>query len=188
MGASIQAVQEAQIAAELEVIDFILTYGMEEVRKKKGKKTVTSYQLRNLDFDMKKSISDPSNPGRVVEHTMNVSAPLLSIIQPPSLVIEEANIDVSLDVMLEKENKSKSKLNASKSTSADFFAIAKPNIRLRGQVGRGTANSSFRNKGKVQVSLKLRSAKDQMGTSRFLRIISEGLKTKIDETDLKKNG
>ena len=179
----IRAIQEAQIAAEREVMDFILTYGMEEVQQKVGQKTITVYQLRTLEFDMKKAVSDPASPGRTVENTMKVTAPLLSIIQPPSLRIDEATIDLALDVSISKE----SFPNASKSKVAQKKAALLPGIRtsavLKGVVGNGAVSRSFRTKGRLNVSLKLRSSQDDEQQSRLTRIVSEGLATHIELSD-----
>lgn len=179
----IRAIQEAQIAAEREVMEFILTYGMEEVKKKTGSNFVTSYRLRNLEFDMKKAVSDPANPGRTVENTMKVTAPLLSIIQPPSLLIDEATIDLALDVSIENETAQKPSKSIAATKKAALLPGGRRQAVLKGSVGNGSVSRSFRSKGRLNVSLKLRSSQDDEQQSRLSRIVSEGLATHIEVSD-----
>lgn len=183
LGGPIRAIQEAQIAADREVMEFILTYGMEEVTTQVGQKAITSYRLRNLEFDMKKAVSDPASPGRTVENTMKVTAPLLSIIQPPSLRIDEATIDLALDVSISKEVLPKASTSKAALKKTVLLPGARTNAVLKGSVGNGAVSRSFRTKGRLNISLKLRSSQDDEQQSRLTRIISEGLATHIEISD-----
>lgn len=179
----IRAIQEAQIAAEREVMDFILTYGMEEVETKSGQKTTTHYHLRNLEFEMKKAVPDPASPGRTVEHSMQVTAPLLSIIQPPSLRIDEATIDLALDVSISQSDQAKTSTAKNALKKATILPGIRANTVLKGSVGNGAISRSFRSKGRLNVSLKLRSSQDDDQQTRLTRIVSEGLATHIELPD-----
>lgn len=182
LGAPVRAIQQAQIEAEREFVQFMLDYGMEETSKKVGNKTVKGLKLREFEFGMTRSLPDVTNPGQVIDHESKVRAPLLSIIQMPAVGIDEATIDLNLDVEYDREETEKSGGNTAtagpRAAVLPSRAVRTPVIK--GSIGNGTISKNFRTQGKLAVSLKLRSTHDDDLHGRLSRLIGEGLSTGID--------
>lgn len=186
LGAPIRAIQQAQIEAEREFVEFMLEYGMEAVSKKVGNKQVQSLKLREFEFGMTRSLPDPTSPGAVIEHEAKVRAPLLSIIQMPAIGIEEATINLNLDVSYDREETEKRGARAAASVREGVLptkAIRTPVVK--GAIGNRTISRNFRTEGKLEVSLKLRSTHDDDLHGRLSRLIGEGLSTAIDVPETK---
>jgi hypothetical protein len=118
-----------------------------------------------------------------------VRAPLLSIIQMPAVGIEEATIDLDLDVEYDREETQKAGGNAT--TGSRSGVLPKKAIRtpvLKGSIGNRTVSRNFRTQGKLAVSLKLRSTHDDDMHGRLSRLIGEGLSAAVDVPDQKKEG
>lgn len=190
LGAPVRAIQQAQIEAESEYVRFMLEYGMEdEIVKGEQGEEIQQMKLREFEFAMTRSLPDPVNPGQVVDHQSKVRAPLLSLVQMPAVGIEEANIDLSLNVEFDREQTEKlaaRSSGASTDSRARFFpdkSIQSP--VLKGTIGNSAINSKFRTQGTLDVSIKLRATHNDDLHGRLARLIGEGLSTGIDvpETD-----
>jgi hypothetical protein len=189
LGAPVRAVQQAQIEAEREFVEFLFDYGMEETTRKVGNKTVKGLKLSEFEFGMTRSIDDPTRPGVSIDHEARVRAPLLSIIQMPAVGIEEATIDLDLDVEYDREETQKAGGNAT--TGSRSGVLPKKSIRtpvLKGSIGNRTVSRNFRTQGKLAVSLKLRSTHDDDMHGRLSRLIGEGLSAAVDVPDQKEEG
>ncbi len=185
LGAPVQAIQQAQINAEREYVQFMLDYGLEETSRKVGNKTVKGLKLREFEFDMNRNVSDPSRPGEVVETEVNIRAPLLSIIQMPAVGIQEATVDLSLDVRFDKQETEKT---STRTTPGRTALLPKRRFGapvLKGSVGSGSVSRNFRTYGKLSVSLKLRATHDDELHSRLSRMIGEGLSASTEVPDNK---
>ena len=182
LAASIRAIQEAQISAEREYLEFLLDYGVEEVREKQGDREVTRLRLREVAFDMTRQMPDPRSPGAVVETIATVRAPLLSLVQMPAIGISEATIDIELDVQTDVEATKKAEEEAASRPTATLrptlTARAQP-VRalpvLKGAVGSSVRNVKSRKHGRLSVKLTLRSTHDDDLHGRIARLIGEGL-------------
>ncbi len=181
LGGSIRAIQEAQIEAEREYIGFLLDYGLEEVSKKVGNKTVKSLKLRELTFNMNRTVSDPSRPGEVVETEAQVRAPLLSLVQMPAIGIEEATIELDLDVQTQGEEQETPK----RATTARPFVPENrvKMLALKGTVSNKATTRNFRTHGKLSVKMTLRSTHDDDMHGRLARLAGEGVAALADVPD-----
>ncbi len=183
LGAPVRAIQSAQIDAEREYVQFLLDYGMEESTRKVGTKTVPTMKLREFEFGMTRSIPDPTRPGEVVDREARIRAPLLSMIQLPAIGIEEATIDLTLDVQLDKTATQKAAGTPLAGAFVPGRAVAAP--VLKGVVGGGSVTRNFRTHGKLTVSLKLRTTHDDDMHGRLARLIGEGLSASIEIPETK---
>ncbi|MFQ3197285.1 MAG: hypothetical protein ACI8R9_000956 [Paraglaciecola sp.] len=180
------AVQEAQIECERQVIEFILDYGLEEYSIKIGNQNQSGLRLKTLDFEMDRSIPDASNPGNSVIHKVNIKAPLLSIMRLPALSVDEASIDLTLDIETSLNEPNTDKNDIKKSAKKNIFLERKMlPLRLKGSIASRASSKSFRNKGKMNFSLKLKSAEEDEAYGRLIRFISEGLNATINLDDKK---
>lgn len=180
LGGPVRAIQEAQIAAEREYMGFLLDYGLEEVSKKVGNKTVKSLKLRELSFGMTRTISDPSAPGEVVETEAQVRAPLLSLVQMPAVGIEEATISLDLDVQTQGEEKETSR----PTTTRDLLPVSKRKVPLiKGKVSNTTTTRNFRTHGKLSVKMTLKSSHDDDLHGRLARLAGESVAALADVPD-----
>lgn len=178
LGGSIRAIQEAQIEAEREYMGFLLDYGLEEVSKKVGNKTVKSLKLRELTFNMNRTVSDPSKPGEVVETEAQVRAPLLSLIQMPAIGIEEATIELDLDVQTQSEEKEKP---ARATTARPLVPVSRLKTPLlKGAISNKVTSRNFRTHGKLSVKMTLRSTHDDDMHGRLARLAGEGVAALAD--------
>jgi len=181
LGGSIRAIQEAQIEAEREYMEFLLDYGLEEVSKKVGSKTVKSLKLRELTFNMNRTVSDPSKPGEVVETEAQVRAPLLSLVQMPAIGIEEATIELNLDVQTQSE---KEETPARTTTAKPLVPGRRTRLPvMKGSVSNTATNRNFRTHGKLSVKMKLRSTHDDDLHGRLARLAGEGVAALADVPD-----
>jgi len=180
LGGPVRAIQEAQIEAEREYMAFLLDYGLEEVSKKVGNKTVKSLKLRELEFNMNRTISDPSAPGEVVETEASVKAPLISLIQMPAVGIEEATIELDLDVQTQSEEKQP----ARPATTKPFLPARRisPTI-MKGAVSNSNTTRNFRTHGKLSVKMTLRASHDDDLHGRLARLAGEGLSATANVPD-----
>jgi hypothetical protein len=191
LSAPIRAIQEAQIEAERQYVQFLFDFGLQEKVTGSGKTRKSTYELQQLEFDMDRSIADPTSPDQVVMTKATVRAPLISMIQMPAIGIEEATIDVALEVSLDKqateEFETKTSTKPSTSTARKRPALLeKRSARtavLRGSVSAGKSTRNFRSHGKLNVKLKLRASHDDDSHGRLARIISEGVSTIIETSD-----
>tara|TARA_R110002072_G_scaffold88087_4_gene198378 strand:+ start:288 stop:1031 length:744 start_codon:yes stop_codon:yes gene_type:complete len=107
------ALQEAQIEAEKQVMEFILQYGLEAPAGggEAGDETAASgdalQKIATLRFEMDQVISDPQNVGSVVARRAEVTVPLLSLMRLPGLQISDAKIDLAVE--LEESGQSESR-------------------------------------------------------------------------------
>jgi len=178
LGGAVSAIQEAQIAAEREYLAFVLEYGLEEVVKTKNGKRQSSLRLRQIEFDMTKMVADPSAPGEVVETSARVKAPLLSMVQLPAVGIEHATIELNLDVYADTE------VEEEKTAASDRFKalpISRRRAALKGAVG--TRNRSYGRRGKLNVSMTLKSTHDDEVHGRLERLLSTGLSATAEVPD-----
>lgn len=180
LGASIRAIQEAQISAERAYLEFLLDYGVEEVDEKRG--AAGGLRLREVAFDMARHIADPSSPGRVVETTATVRAPLLSLVQMPAIGIGEATVEFDLDVETDVEASRKA-ADAAAARPASFgltaVRAARPLPVLKGAVGAASRTKSRRH-GKLKVKLTLRATNDDDLHGRIVRLIGEGVSATVE--------
>ncbi len=182
LGAPIRAIQQAQIEAEREYVRFMLEYGMEQTSNANDH----TLKLRELEFGMTRSFPDPVQPGQVVDHHTTVRAPLLSIVQMPAIGIEEATIDLNLDVELDvEETKSAMAQPASPSATAPLLRNRVKSPVLKGAIGNGGISKDFRTQGKLDISIKLRSTHNDDLHGRLARLISEGLSTGTEVPETK---
>lgn len=191
LSAPVRAIQEAQVEAERQYVQFLFDFGLQEKVTGSGKNRKTTYELQELEFDMERTIADPTSPDQVVSTKATVKAPLISIIQMPAIGIEEANIDLSLEVSLDKEatTQTKAKAAAAAKTAAGKRRptlltknAGRPAV-LRGSVTNTKSSRNFRTHGKLNVKMKLRTSHDDDLHGRIARIVSEGVSTRIDTSD-----
>lgn len=175
LGGPVRAIQEAQIAAEREYMSFLLDYGLEEVTRKVGNKQVSSLRLRELSFGMSRSISDPSAPGEVVETEAEVRAPLLSLVQMPAVGIEEATVELDLDVTTQGEEKTTPGRSPETGRFLPATRVAAP--ALKGTVANSATSRNFRTHGKLKVKMTLRATHDDNLHGRLARIVGDGVAT-----------
>ncbi len=186
LGAPVRAIQEAQIDAERQYVEFLLEYGMEETSRKIGNRTVRGLKLREFEFGMTRNIADPARPGEVVDYDVNVRAPLLSIIQVPAIGIEEATIELDLDVRYDKQETNRKSVQTKGRARAPLLPQKRFQAPvLKGSVGAGSINRKFRTHGKLAVKLKLRATHDDELHGRLSRLIGEGLTATTDVPDSK---
>jgi Protein of unknown function (DUF2589) len=186
LAAPVRAIQEAQIAAEREFVEFFLEYGLEPYERRERTGRSIGYRVRNVEFEMRRAVADPMSPGQVVERTATVSAPLISLLNLPSVSIEEATINLSLDVSAEQVESDRPPLRARVAATGETAAallpeIRRPTVQLRGAVGNRTLSRSFRSKGRLEVTIKLVSSRDQDGLGRLTALLNEGLSSQLSE-------
>lgn len=188
LAAAIRAIQDAQINAEREYLSFLLDYGLEEVKEKVGNREVSRLRLREISFDMSRQVSDPANPGSVVETTATVRAPLLSLVQMPAIGIDEATIALDLDVQtdIEETRKNAADIGRSRSAAQSPRLVQRPLPVIKGAVGRGSLGRKTRKHGKLSVKLTLKSTHDDDVHSRLVRLVGEGLSATVDVPDPKR--
>lgn len=186
LAAPVRAIQEAQIAAEREFIQFFVDYGLEQVERRDGRTRTTAWRVRNIEFEMRRQIPDPTDPGTVIERTAVITAPLLSMVNLPSVAIDEATINLSLDVVADSASASQPpRVAAARPSAAAAVKSALPEARhapvqLRGQIGRPSLTSSFQAKGRLDVTIKLVGSRDQEVLGRLTNLVNESLSARID--------
>lgn len=182
LGGPVRAIQEAQIQAEREYMQFLVDYGLEEVSRKQGNKTVKSLRLREISFGMTRAISDPTAPGQMVETEAQVRAPLLSLVQMPAVGIDEATIELSLDVRSEKTETEKPA--PANSLTGRFAPATKVTpLRLKGGMSNSSTARNFRTHGKLNVKMVLKAAHDDDLHGRLARLAGEGVSALADVPD-----
>lgn len=192
LAAPVRAIQEAQIAAEREFVAFFVEYGLEEVvrRDKKGERT--ALRVREVEFEMRRSVTDPSDPGTAIDRTAIVSAPLLSLVNLPTVAIEEATVNLSLDVSARSADApSRSKLEKAEVADAAALRAAiqrdllprtrRPVVELVGSVGNRGVSASFSAKGKIDIALKLVGTGGQETVRRLTALLDENLSARIED-------
>ena len=182
LGGPVRAIQEAQIQAEREYMQFLVDYGLEEVTRKEGNKTVKSLRLREVSFGMSRTVADPTAPGRMIETEAQVRAPLLSLVQMPAIGIDEATIELDLDVRSETVEKEKAAPAGSLRAGVVPAARVQP-LRLKGAVSNSATARNFRTHGKLNVRMVLKSAHDDDLHGRLSRLAGEGVSTLVDVPD-----
>ncbi|THH37356.1 DUF2589 domain-containing protein [Aliishimia ponticola] len=186
LGGPVRAIQEAQIAAEREYMQFLLDYGLEETTRKEDGKEVPDLKLREISFGMTRAISNPAAPGEVVETQARVRAPLLSLVQMPAIGIEEATIELDLDVRSETEAEEKAPAPAAgdRPVIAREALLPKSRVvttaRLKGNVSNATTTRNFRTHGKLNVKMVLRAAHDDDLHGRLARLAGDAVSTLAD--------
>ncbi len=188
LAATVRAIQDAQIDAERETLSFLLEYGLEEITEKIGNREVSRLKLREISFDMAKQISDPANPGSVVETIATVRAPLLSLVQMPAVGIDEATIALDLDVQTDVEATKKG--DAETATTRRLTKLNPQLVRrrlpvIKGAVGSGSISRKTRRHGKLSVKLTLKTTHDDDMHARLVRLVGEGLSATVDVPDRK---
>ncbi len=181
LGGPIRAIQDAQIAAEQQYMEFLLDYGLEEVSKKVGNKTETALKLREISFGMTKAVSDPESPGQMVETEAQVRAPLLSLVQMPAVGIEQATIELSLDVRTDTTEKETEKPSSATERFAPKMRIARP--VLKGAVSNTNTTRNFRSHGKLNVKMTLKSVHDDDLHGRLARLAGDAVSTLAEVPD-----
>jgi hypothetical protein len=192
LAAPVRAIQEAQIAAEREFVQFFVDYGLEQVERVDGRTRTVAWRVRNIEFEMSRPIPDPTNPGAVIERTAVVTAPLLAMVNLPSVAIDEATINLSLDVVAESASTSQA-ARAAAATGATARPAAAAAVRsalpqarqapvqLRGQIGRPTLASSLQARGRLEVTIKLVGSRDQEVLGRLTNLVTESLSARIED-------
>lgn len=181
LGGPIRAIQDAQIAAEQQYMEFLLDYGLEEVTRKVGNTEERSLKLREIEFGMTKAVSDPEVPGQMVETEAQVRAPLLSLVQMPAMGIEEATIELALDVRTDTTEQTKETPSAVSKKFAPRTRIAAP--ILKGAVSNTNTTRNFRSHGKLNVKMTLKSAHDDDVHGRLARLAGDAVSTLADVPD-----
>lgn len=184
LGSSIRAIQEAQISAERAYLEFLLDYGVEEVPDKRKGEGAAGLRLREVAFDMTRHIPDPANPGRVVETTATVRAPLLSLVQMPAIGIGEATVEFDLDVQTDVEASKKAAEEAAARPAPTAFRVvraARPLPVLKGAVGDSARSLKSRRHGRLTIKLTLRATNDDDLHGRLVRLIGEGVSATVEE-------
>lgn len=176
LASPVRAIQEAQMAAEIEFLQFVQQFGFEPFEKQVGRRKVRGQRLRTIEFEMRKSMPDPVSPGSSVERSATVTAPLLSVVNLPTVSIDEATIELSLDIEAETDSRTKA------ADTGRPLPGRRPVI-LKGVVGKRLVNSSLRKKGRLDVSMKLVASRDNDGLDRLMRLLDDGLAATIDEEE-----
>lgn len=201
----ITALQEAQIEAEKQVVAFILEHGL--VAGGDGS-AEAPLELASLRFQMDRAIADPDNPGAVVMRKAEVTVPLLSLMRVPALRIGEATIDLAVE--LEDAGETTTETSAAAPSAAGGAAApaggaaVRPaavarlspatlarldKAALRPQVKpviakiSSRSTRSFRNRGKLNIRLTLRSADDDAFYDRLTRLIGDSMSALVDTGD-----
>jgi hypothetical protein len=175
LGAPVRAIQEAQIAAEREFVAFLLEYGFDRVQRTSGGRKEEVLALRNVEFRMKQAVPDPSSPGLSIEREATVTAPLLSLLNLPTVAIDEATIDLSLDVVIDQRSKSVGKVAAKPKGVAEKIMpqLARPAVQLKGVVGNRAVSHAFSAKGKLNVQIKLVSSRNSESVDRITQLFRD---------------
>jgi hypothetical protein len=87
--APLTALLQAQAQAELETLNYIVEVGLGGAEQR---------TVQTLEFELVQPIADPMHPGKIVPTPTQVSVPLLSILQTPSIKIADADVTFNVHI------------------------------------------------------------------------------------------
>lgn len=192
LAAPITALQEAQIEAEKQVLDFILEYGLEEVPPA-ADGTPQPPEIRKLSFEMERSVPDPRDAGSVSTHRATVSVPLLSILRLPAIQVSDATIDLTVEIEQDAETEGSDTTPATPDGTLLGRRIVRRldrnNVRFEPKrpklnariVSKGKRTSSQR--GKLDIRLTLKSPADDAPWEQILGLLDGAVQATIEVPD-----
>jgi len=88
----LEALVKAQTLSARTTAEFVGEVGFETDEKGVSR-------VRMVDFEYVHPRADPDNPGHVIDTPVKVRVPLLSLLQVPSIAVEEASLELNLRVV-----------------------------------------------------------------------------------------
>jgi hypothetical protein len=149
LGASVRAVLQAQVQAELTTLEFVDEVGLGGERR-----------VATLDFELVQPVPDPRHPGQVTPTPTKVSVPLLSILQTPAIRIAEATVGLAVEVTDVIEDDTSSE--PGRPSRAELVGIVAPR---EGRAGRPA----------LTIDMKLARARPSESYQRIIRLLGDSI-------------
>jgi len=170
IGGPLAAACDAQIQLAQASANFIKTVGMEEDPATK------SLKARTVDFSFTRPSQDEAT-GIVSQETVNLSVPLLAIVNNPALGIKEVDIDFTMEVKQSTKDSSETSSQASIDAKAKYgFGLFSATVSIHGSIASKSAHTrSTDNSAKYDVKVKARDDGMPEGLSRVLDILHQAI-------------
>lgn len=164
IGGPLTAISDGQMMLAGATRDYIEAVGLDEDKK-----------VRMIEFRFKRPVEKSQKDGSVVHavQELEVSVPFLSIVSVPTLQVNNAKIDFTMEVKSSYSQKTDEKTQSNKHTMSQQTAAKKKNTRtvLSGSVTKHKAD----NAATFQVSLEATQAPPPEGLSRLLDILHRSI-------------
>jgi len=180
IGSPLKAACAANLLLAQSTADFIMKVGFElkdngEIEEENGKT-----KIRTADFAYDRTVINTD--GKVTEpQRIDISVPLLAIVQIPSLKI--VNVDISFDMEVKSHDSSTSKTNADAATSVSGSAGWGPfsvKVEVSGSVSTSKENTRSTDKSaKYHVEVKAEDTGMPEGLARVLDLMNQAVQPLI---------
>jgi len=164
----LEALVKAQTLSARTTAEFVGEVGFETDEKGVSR-------VRMVDFEYTHPRVDPDNPGNVIDTPVRVRVPLLSLLQVPSIAVEEANLELNLRVMGQQpvqrpQLETRSATTARQGTTALPIEMAPSPVRMIGSL---TTPKLAEQTASMKVAIKLKQAPVPEGLSQILHLLGE---------------
>ena len=170
IGGPLSAACDAQVLLAQASANFIKDVGMEEDPITK------SLKARTVDFSFTKPVQNEAT-GNVTMEKVDLSVPLLAILQAPALAIKEVEIDFTMEVKESTKDSHESAAQASIDAKAKYgFGLFSVSVNIHGSVSsKSTHTRATDNSAKYDVKVVARDDGMPEGLSRVLDILQSAI-------------
>jgi len=156
---------EAQIKLAKSAAQFIDEIGLITDGDKKVARTV--------DFSMTRPVQQES--GEILEESVDLSVPMLAIVNTPNLLIDEANVSFSMEVKSSFASKESEDMAASMDAEAKIgWGPISASVKIHGEISSHKENTrSSDNSAKYEVSIKAKQAPTPEGLMKVLDMMAQ---------------
>jgi hypothetical protein len=170
IGGPLSAACDAQVHLAQATANFIKEVGMEEDEATKALKA------RTVDFSFTRPVQNEQT-GSVTQEKVDLSVPLLAIVNNPALGIKEVDINFTMEVKESTKDSKESSAQASIDAKAKYgFGLFSASVSVHGSVSsKSTHTRATDNSAKYDVSVKARDDGMPEGLSRVLDILQSAI-------------
>ena len=137
----------------------------------------TGFSARSVDFKFKSPVTDNKGNTTLVDNDLQV--PLLGIVNVPNLSVKRATVDFSMEVKSSSTDTTKSKTDASVSTTAKYSAWWSPvSVEMTAKVSTSNSHENVRktdNSAKYDVHVEARDDGPPEGLMKVLDILNAAI-------------
>ena len=144
----------------------------------------TGFSARTVDFKFQSPVTDSKGNTTLVDNDLHV--PLLAIVNVPNLSIKKATVDFTMEVKASSQDSTKSKTDASVSTTAKYSAWWSPvSVQMTAKVSTSNSHENVRktdNSAKYDVHVEARDDGPPEGLMKVLDLLNAAIVPKGKST------
>ena len=144
----------------------------------------TGFSARTVDFKFQSPVTDAKGNTTLVDNDLHV--PLLAIVNVPNLSIKKATVDFTMEVKASSQDTTKSKTDASVSTTAKYSAWWSPvSVQMTAKVSTSNSHENVRktdNSAKYDVHVEARDDGPPEGLMKVLDLLNAAIVPKGKST------